>query len=229
MEMKKIIVAIDGPASSGKSTTAKQLAKKLNCIYVDSGAMYRAVALFLMQNKIDFHDKKMLRKALSEINIEIIPSKLKYENTIILNGEDVTKKIREPGITSYSSTIATNGLIRKRMVELQRKMAETQSIVMDGRDIGTVVFPNADFKFFLTASIEERAKRRWLENQNKGLSSKTVDEIKEELAFRDKTDSTREISPLKKAVDAIEIDTTNLNIRQQVEEIYGIINNEIFL
>jgi len=229
MEMKKIIVAIDGPASSGKSTTAKQLAKKLNCIYVDSGAMYRAVALFLMQNKIDFNEKKLLRKALSEINIEIIPSKLKYENTIILNGEDVTKKIREPEITSYSSTIATNGLIRKRMVELQRRMAETQSIVMDGRDIGTIVFPNADFKFFLIASIEERAKRRWLENQDKGLSSKTFDEIKEELAFRDKTDTTREISPLKKAEDAIEIDTTNLNIQQQVEEIYGIIKNEIIL
>ena len=229
MEMKKIIVAIDGPASSGKSTTAKQLAKKMNCIYVDSGAMYRAVALFLMQNKIDFHDKKMLRKAISEINIEIIPSKIKYENTIILNGEDVTKKIREPEITNYSSIIATNGLIRKRMVELQRKMAEFQSIVMDGRDIGTVVFPEADYKFFLIATIEERARRRWLENQNKGLSSKTFDEIKEELAFRDKTDSTREIAPLKKAVDAIEIDTTNLNIQQQVEKIYGIINNEIFL
>jgi len=229
MKMKKIIVAIDGPAGSGKSTTAKQLATKLNCIYVDSGAMYRAVALYLLQNNIDFHDKTLLKKALPAINIEIIPSKQMEENAIILNDENVTKKIREPAITNYSSTVATDGLIRKRMVELQRKLAEKQSIVMDGRDIGTVVFPLADFKFFLIASIEERAKRRWLENQNKGLSSKTFDEIKEELVFRDKTDSTREIAPLKKAKDAIEIDTTNLNIQQQVEEIYSIIKNEISL
>ena len=229
MRMKKIIVAIDGPASSGKSTTAKQLAKKLKCIYVDSGAMYRAVALFLLQNKIDFNDKKFLRKALSEINIKVVPSSERTENTIILNGEDVSKKIREPEITNYSSIIATEGLIRNRMVELQRKMAETQSIVMDGRDIGTVVFPHADFKFFLNASIDERAKRRWTENQKKGLSTKTLQEIKEELAFRDKTDSTRKIAPLKKAEDAIEIDTTNLSIKQQVDKLYGIIKDEIFL
>jgi len=229
MKMKKIIVAIDGPASSGKSTTAKQLAKKLKCIYVDSGAMYRAVALFLLQNKIDFNDKKFLRKALSEINIKVVPSSERTENTIILNGEDVSKKIREPEITNYSSIIATEGLIRNRMVELQRKMAETQSIVMDGRDIGTVVFPHADFKFFLNASIDERAKRRWTENQKKGLSTKTLQEIKEELAFRDKTDSTRKIAPLKKAEDAIEIDTTNLSIKQQVDKLYGIIKDEIFL
>jgi len=223
MKMKKIIVAIDGPASSGKSTTAKQLAKKLNCIYVDSGAMYRAVALFLLQNEIDFDDKKLLRKALLGISIEIVPSRDRSENTIILNGVDVSKKIREPEITNYSSTIAAEGLIRKRMVELQRKMSEKQSIVMDGRDIGTVVFPNADFKFFLVASIEERAKRRWTENQNKGLGTKTLEEIKEELAFRDKRDSTRKIAPLKKAEDAIEIDTTNLSIQQQVNKIFGLI------
>ena len=229
MKMKKIIVAIDGPASSGKSTTAKQLAKKLHCIYVDSGAMYRAVALFLLQNEIDFNDKKLLRKALSEINIKVVPSSDRTENTIILNGEDVSKKIREPEITNYSSTIATVGLIRKRMVELQRKMAETQSIVMDGRDIGTVVFPHADFKFFLVASIDERAKRRWAENQKKGLGTKTLEEIKEELAFRDKRDSTRKIAPLKKAEGAIEINTTNLSIKQQVDKIYGIIKDEILL
>jgi len=229
MKIKKIIVAIDGPASSGKSTTAKQLAKKLHCIYVDSGAMYRAVALFLLRNEIDFNDKELLRKALSEINLKVVPSSDRTENTIILNDEDVSKKIREPEITNYSSTIATEGLIRKRMVELQRKMAEIQSIVMDGRDIGTVVFPHADFKFFLVASIDERAKRRWTENQKKGLGTKTLQEIKEELAFRDKTDSTRKIAPLKKAEDAIEIDTTNLGIKQQVDKLYGIIKDEILL
>ena len=223
MEIKKIIVAIDGPASSGKSTTAKRLAEKLNCIYVDSGAMYRAVALFLLQNKIDFTNKKLLRKALSEISIKIVPSKDRRENKIFLNGVDVSKMIREPEITNYSSTVATESLIRKRMVELQRKMAETQSIVMDGRDIGTVVFPRADFKFFLVASIDERARRRWTENQKKGLGTKTLNEIKEELAFRDKTDSTRKIAPLKKAQDAIEINTTTLSIQQQVDKIYGFI------
>ncbi len=223
MEIKKIIVAIDGPASSGKSTTAKRLAEKLNCIYVDSGAMYRAVALFLLQKKIDFTNKKLLRKALSEISIKIVPSKDRRENKIFLNGVDVSKMIREPEITNYSSTVATESLIRKRMVELQRKMAETQSIVMDGRDIGTVVFPRADFKFFLIASIDERARRRWTENHKKGLGTKTFNEIKEELAFRDKTDSTRKIAPLKKAQDAIEIDTTNLSIKKQVDKIYGFI------
>ncbi len=223
MQNKKIIVTIDGPASSGKSTTAKLLAKKLDCIYVDSGAMYRAVALYLLDKNIDFKDNNALMKVLPSINITIIPSQDNTDNTIILNGEDVSKKIREPLITNHSSTIATNGLIRKRMVELQRNMAHDQSIVMDGRDIGTVVFPNADFKFYLIASLKERARRRWEENKQKGLEQKSFEQIMQELSLRDKTDSTREISPLKKAEDAIEIDTTDLSIYQQVEKIYSII------
>jgi len=227
MIKKKIIVAIDGPASSGKSTTAKMLAKRLGCIYVDSGAMYRAVALYLLENNIDFENKSLLKKILPTIDIQIIPSVTNSENTIILNGKDVSKKIREPQITNHSSTIATDGLIRKRMVELQRAMAQKQSLVMDGRDIGTVVFPEADFKIFLVATLEERAKRRWLENEQKGLGDKSYDEIKQELALRDKNDSTRAIAPLKKANDAIEIDTTNLSIPQQVEKIYSIIRERI--
>ena len=220
---KKIIVAIDGPASSGKSTTAKLLAKKLHCIYVDSGAMYRAVALYLLNHNINFDNKENLKKIVHQINIEIKPGHSSDENIIILNGEDVSRQIREPKITKYSSTFATDGIIRKRMVELQRKMAETRSIVMDGRDIGTVVFPDADYKFFLKASLDERAKRRWLEEKTRGHGSKSLEQIKNELAFRDKTDSTREIAPLRKADDAIEIDTTSLSIQDQVDLIYNII------
>lgn len=227
MKNQKMIIAIDGPASSGKSTTAKLLAKKLGCIYVDSGAMYRAVALYLLENDIDFLNKKLLRRVLPDIELNIITSKKDAENIIILNGTDVTKKIREPEVTNYSSTIATDWQIRQRMVELQRAMAEQQTIVMDGRDIGTVVFPNADFKFYLNASLEERANRRWKENLEKGLDTKSILEIKNELIIRDKTDSTREIAPLKKADDAIVIETTNLSIHEQVEKIFTIIKAKI--
>jgi len=227
MKNQKMIIAIDGPASSGKSTTAKLLAKKLGCIYVDSGAMYRAVALYLLENDIDFLNKKLLRRVLPDIELNIITSKKDEENIIILNEIDVTKKIREPEVTSYSSTIATDWQIRQRMVELQRAMAEQQTIVMDGRDIGTVVFPNADFKFYLNASLEERANRRWKENLEKGLDTKSILEIKNELIIRDKTDSTREIAPLKKADDAIVIETTNLSIHEQVEKIFTIIKAKI--
>lgn len=223
MIKKKIIVAIDGPASSGKSTTAKMLAKKLGCIYVDSGAMYRAVALYFLENNIDFNNKPAIKKVLPDIDIKIIPSDTHGENAIILNGRDVSKKIREPEVTHHSSTIATDALIRKRMVELQRAMAQKQSLVMDGRDIGTVVFPEADYKIFLIATLEERAHRRYLETVQKGLGKKSYDDIKQELASRDKNDSTRAIAPLKKAEDAIEIDTTCLTIPQQVEMIYSLI------
>ncbi|MCK4360074.1 MAG: (d)CMP kinase [Candidatus Cloacimonetes bacterium] len=243
IKRKKFVITIDGPASSGKSTTAKMLAKKLNCIYIDSGSMYRAVALYLKDNSIDLENENALKEVLYEINIEILYKPEKNENAIFLNGKDVSTKIRNSEITNYSSIIAKKKIIRERMVELQRKMAETQSIIMDGRDIGTVVFPDADFKFFLKASIDERAKRRFLEMKDKSASSETesrfsrvwrmdnisLGKIKKDLKWRDRTDSNREISPLKMANDAIEIDTTNLTIEEQTQKILDILKYEITL
>ncbi len=242
---KKFVIAIDGPASSGKSTTAKLLAKKLKCVYIDSGAMYRAVALYLKNNKIvlsssiesgigsETAGRNTLLDILNKINIEILYNPEKDENIILLNGKDVSMAIRNSEITNYSSIIATKKIIREKMVELQRMLAKNQSIIMDGRDIGTVVFPDADFKFFLTASLNERAKRRFLEMKNKSATWQTdnisSDKIKEDLKWRDRTDSNRKISPLKKAKDAILIDTTNLTIEEQVKEILNILKNETTL
>ncbi|MEA3476225.1 MAG: (d)CMP kinase [Candidatus Cloacimonadota bacterium] len=224
---KKFVIAIDGPASSGKSTTAKLLAKKLKCVYIDSGAMYRAVALFLKDNNIDLENETALKEILDKINIEILYNSEKDENIILLNGKDVSMAIRNSEITNYSSIIATKKIVREKMVQFQRMLAKNQSIIMDGRDIGTVVFPDADFKFFLTASLNERAKRRFLEMKNKSAIWPTdnisLERIKEELKWRDRTDSNRKISPLKKAKDAILIDTTNLTIEEQVKEILNIL------
>ena len=228
-KIKKFIIAIDGPASSGKSTTAKLLAKKLNCIYIDSGSMYRAAALYLNDNNIDLQDEKVLKEVLEKINIEIIYNPDNEENIILLNRKDVSIKIRNSDVTIYSSIIAKKKIIRERLVELQRKIAERQSVVMDGRDIGTVVFPDADFKFFLTATLDERAKRRWVEKKRKKLDNISFEKTKEDLNWRDRTDSNREISPLKTAEDAIQIDTTDLTIEEQTQKIWDIIKHEITL
>ncbi len=217
--MKKFTISIDGPASSGKSTTAKKLAQKLCCVYIDSGAMYRAVALFLLENNVHFEDEQSITDILSKVSIEIKNKINKNGNIIFLNGKDVSQKIRNPEITKYSSIVARIAVVRKKMVELQRNIAQKKSIVMEGRDIGTVVFPDAAYKFYLIASIEERAKRRWLELVEKG-ERKTLDEVKQEIKWRDKSDSSRKIAPLCKPEDAIEIDTSNLTIDEQVEKIY---------
>ena len=220
---EKFVIAIDGPASSGKSTTAKLLAAKLNCVYIDSGSMYRAVALFFIENDINLESENEIEKFLSKIDIEIKYNSKKNENSIFLNGKDVSRKIRKSDATKISSIVATKKNVRKKMVELQRKIAEKNSVIMDGRDIGTVVFPDADFKFFITASLKERAERRWKEMQSKKLSNLSFEEIMKELKWRDKTDSTRKIAPLKMADDAVLVDTTNLTIEQQVEKIIEII------
>lgn len=219
--MKKYVIAIDGPAASGKSTTAKLLAKKLHYIYIDSGAMYRACALFSLLEKIDPDSVAALREMLDKIEIQI-----KYSengNRIFLNGEDVSERIREADITKLSSEIAVIGIVRTKMVELQRIMGEHGGVIMDGRDIGTVVFPDADFKFFLDADVKIRAKRRWLEAKEKGENLVPV-EVEKEMIWRDKNDSTRKISPLTKAEDAIRIDTGNLSVEEQVECLMEIIN-----
>lgn len=157
--MKKYVIAIDGPAASGKSTTAKSLAKKLKYVYIDSGAMYRACGLMSLQENVDLNNEKALAEMLENIAIDIEYNE--SGNRIILNGKDVSKRIREADITKLSSQIAVIGIVRTKMVELQRKMGENGAVIMDGRDIGTVVFPDADFKFFMIADVHTRAVRRW--------------------------------------------------------------------
>jgi cytidylate kinase len=217
---KNYIIAIDGPAASGKSTTAKLLAKKLKYVYIDTGAMYRACALDALKNNVSLKDHENLKKLIDKINIEIVYSE--NGNKILLNGEDVTQRIREADISKLSSEIAVIGFVRDKMVQLQREMGKKGGIIMDGRDIGTVVFPNADFKFFMIADVEHRAERRLKELLEKGKKA-DFETVKNELIWRDKNDSSRKHSPLKKADDAIEIDTSNMTIEEQVEKIYKII------
>jgi len=216
----KFIIAIDGPASSGKSTTAKELAKSLEYVYLDTGAMYRACGLEAYRQKISLDDIPKLTKMMEDIKVEIrysLPN-----NIVLLNGEDVSLAIREPQIGKMASDISAIGLVRAGMTDLQRKLGENKGIVMDGRDIGTVVFPNAEYKFFMVADLDERAHRRFLEEKEKG-STKTFAEVKDELAQRDYNDSHRDIAPLKQAEDAILIDSTHLTISEQVEKIIELI------
>ncbi len=225
--MKKgIIIAIDGPAGSGKSTTAKLLAQKLGYKYIDTGAMYRAVTLFWLRKHLPLEEKAVCQ-ILPEISID-----LQYNNnglSIFLNGEDVSEAIRLPEVTNFVSPISTYKCVREFLVEQQRTIGANGAVVMDGRDIGTVVFPNADLKIFLVASVEERVRRRLLELEQKGVAI-SPEEVRKQIIERDRIDSTRQHSPLQKALDAIEIDTTNLTIEEQVEKIYHLalekINNQ---
>ena len=204
--MKKII-AVDGPAGAGKSTVSKIVAQKLGYTYIDTGAMYRAVALKSSRSCEDLVD------IIDNIEIE-----LDDKAQVFLDGVDVTKEIRTPEISKLASDVSKFGFVRTKLTELQRKMAERGAVIMDGRDIGTQVLPNADLKIFLTASLDERARRRFEELKAKGQVV-NFDEIKNEIALRDKQDSERKIAPLKQAEDAILIDSTNLKINEVVEKI----------
>lgn len=215
--MEKFSIAIDGPAGAGKSTIAKIVSKSLGIVYLDTGAMYRAVALKAINYKIDSKDKEKITELVKDIDIEIDYSG--NEQQIFLDEKNVTGKIRTPEVSIGASNVAAVPEVRIRMVELQRKIAEKSRVVMDGRDIGTYVLPNAQFKFFLTASINERARRRYIEQISKGMENLTFEEVLKDIEYRDKNDSSREFAPLSKAVDAVEIDTTNLTIEQVAEEI----------
>jgi len=207
---KSLKIAIDGPAGSGKSTIAKILAEKLSLLYIDTGAMYRAITFKALQSG-RFSTKDIIDIA---ENSQIIFDK----GRIYLDGMDVTEEIRKPEIDEKVSFTASIPEVRERLVMLQRKMAAEQGVVMDGRDIGTVVLPDADYKFFLTANIEERAIRRYNELLKKGVF-KSFQEVKEEIIRRDKNDAERECSPFKKAEDAVEIDTTDKDINTVVKEL----------
>ena len=226
---KKIIIAIDGHASCGKSTLAKDIAAELKYKYIDTGAMYRAVTLFALQNDIINNGKineKILKLRLPEININFrYNSKLQKSETF-LNGTNVETEIRGLEVANFVSPIATIGFVRTKLVALQQEMGKEKGIVMDGRDIGTVVFPKAEFKIFLTASPEIRAKRRYDELIKKSADV-NYDEILKNILERDKIDSSREISPLKQADDAILIDTSNFTIKGQYEYVINLIKENV--
>lgn len=217
--MKKIIIAIDGFSSTGKSTIAKQLAKQLNYIYVDTGAMYRAVTYFAMTNKLigeDFFYSEQLIERLNEIHISFKFNESLGFAEVYLNGENIEKEIRSLEVSRYVSPVATISEVRQKLVEQQQLMGKDKGIVMDGRDIGTVVFPHAELKIFMTASAETRAQRRYKELLERGHNL-SYDEVLENVTTRDRIDSTREDSPLVKADDAIEIDNSDLTIEEQIE------------
>ena len=218
--MRKIIIAIDGPAGAGKTSTAKLLATKLKYIYIDTGAMYRAVTLAYLNSKTELNNEN-LAKTISNISIELKPSD--NGQITLLNGTDVSEEIRSVLVNQYVSPVSANEHVRKKLVDIQRKLGERKCCVMDGRDIGTIVFPNAELKIFLTASLEERTKRRWLEyNKQAGVNNLSFDEVLEQISSRDKYDSSRAVSPLYMADDAIKIDNSNITLEQQVEIIYNL-------
>ncbi len=219
--MKKIAIAIDGPAAAGKSTIAKKVAAYFNFVYIDTGAMYRAFTWYVIHKGVDPKDEKAANALIPEVKI-----KLTNDHKVFVNGIDVSKAIREPQVSGNVSYIASYPQIRLFLTEQQREMAEETSVVMDGRDIGTFVLPNADVKIFQTASVAIRAKRRFLENEAKGIKT-TIEEIEQELAMRDHIDSTRAMAPLRQAEDAIAVDTDYLTIDQVVEVIVNIVKNKL--
>ena len=215
--MKKIIITVDGWSSAGKSTLAKQLAKKLGYVYVDSGAMYRAVTLYFLRNHIDWTDKKEVQKALKEIHLDFRFNEKTGASEIHLNDENVEYLIRDLIIAEKVSDIATIKEVRAFAVTQQHKLGANKGIVMDGRDIGTVVFPHAELKIFMIADSAVRVERRFKELFEKNPNV-TIEEIRDNIQMRDYMDSNREISPLKKADDAIELDNTNLTEAEQLHK-----------
>lgn len=216
---KKLNIAIDGPAGAGKSTIAKMVSKRLNCIYVDTGAMYRAVALFFIENGIASDDEKRIAKEIENIHVDI-----QFEagdQKVLLNGKDVTEEIRAERVGNWASEISKYTVVREYLVKMQREVAAKQDVVMDGRDIGTVVLPQANVKIYLTASSKVRAMRRYNELTQKGVFC-DIHDIEQGIMERDAQDMNREISPLRQAKDAILIDSSNMTIDEVVEKIVSL-------
>jgi cytidylate kinase len=216
-----VTIAIDGPSAAGKSTVAKGVAKELGYVYVDTGAMYRCVTLFALNKGVDCQDDEKVVSLLPEIKIELLK-----DGRVLLNDQDVTKEIRTQPVVANVSFIAANKGVRLFLVDLQRKMGENVDIVMDGRDIGTYVFPNATVKIYQVADVHERAKRRHEENKAKGMSG-TLDEVEKDLQRRDYIDSHREFAPLRKADDAVLVDTTHMSIQESIDNMVAIIREKV--
>lgn len=220
---EKIGIAIDGPAGAGKSTIAKKVSKHFKIVYLDTGAMYRTVALKALREGISTKDKLLLAQIVENINI--IVDYIDGEQKIYLDNEDVSELIRTPEVSIGASDVAVVPEVRIKMVDIQRQIARETSVVMDGRDIGTYVLPDSKYKFYLTASIDERAKRRYSEQILKGVNNITLEDVKNDIIYRDKNDSSREFAPLSKADDAIEIDSTCLSIDEVSGKIISFIEN----
>lgn len=217
------VVAIDGPAGSGKGTITNILSKKLKLNCIDTGAMYRCVALELLRNNVELNNIDKINEILERTDIEVIEGK--NFQTVKLNGEDVTKEIRENPVNKIVSSVAAIKEVRLKLVEIQRKIAENQDVIMEGRDITTVVFPNANVKIYLDADIEERARRRYEQNQSKNIEC-TYEQVLDDMRRRDENDKNRDFAPLKIADDAIVVDTTSLNQKEVVKKIRKIIKNK---
>nr|WP_258363610.1 (d)CMP kinase [Halanaerobium congolense] len=218
--MMKNVIAIDGPGGAGKSTIAKLLAKKLNYLHLDTGAMYRAITLAALKEDVDFNNKKLLTKIAKKVNISF-----NENGEIFLNSKNVSEEIRSSKVNEHVSQTAAVKGVRDILVNKQQQLARNNKVVMDGRDITTVVLPEAEHKFFLTASLNERAKRRYEEVKSKGKNA-DFEEIKKSIARRDKLDSERKHSPLKQAEDAVLIDTTNLTIDEVLKKMISLIKGE---
>ncbi|BCJ95115.1 cytidylate kinase [Anaerocolumna cellulosilytica] len=222
--MKNYNIAIDGPAGAGKSTIAKKIAEQLKFIYVDTGAMYRAMGLFVISKEIAATDERSIAAACNEVTIS-----LNYQEgvqQVLLNGDNVTGLIRSEEAGMMASAVAKINEVRKKMVQLQKKIASSSNVIMDGRDIGTVVLPKADLKIYLTAGSKERALRRFKELQEKGIDC-NMNDIEQDIINRDNQDMQREISPLKKAEDAVLLDTSNLTVDEVVKEILSLFKAKI--
>ena len=217
------VVAIDGPAGSGKGTITKLIAEKRNLVSIDTGAMYRCVTLDCLNKGIEPNNIEGIKNVLKNINIEL--TKVNGEQKVFLNGKDVSKEIRETKVDDVVAKYAAIKQIRDKVTPMQRKMGETQNIIMEGRDIGTVVFPNADVKIFLDCSVEERAKRRYKQDIEKGIEI-TYEEVLESIKERHKLETERDIAPFIKADDAIVVDSTNMSIDEVVETILKIIDEK---
>ena len=217
------VVAVDGPAGSGKGTITKLVGEKRNLVYIDTGAMYRCVTLDCINNNVDYTDIEGIEKVLDKISIE-----LKIEDGIqkvYLNGKDVSQEIREDKVNNLVSEYSAVKEVRDKITPMQQEMGKNQDIIMEGRDIGTVVFPNADVKIFLDCDVKERARRRYIQNQQKGINS-TYEEILENIIKRERINSTREVAPFIKAEDAILIDSTNMTIEEVVNRVIEIIDEK---
>lgn len=222
MTKKKLIVAIDGPAGSGKSTVARKLAQRLSYTHIDSGALYRGVALTALRKRVDLSDEAAVVRAISGVSFEF--RQLPEGNTLHIDGENVGREIRTEEVSSAASRVSAYPAVRASLLDLQRSLGNHGGVVLEGRDIGTVVFPHAEVKVFLTASIDERARRRSAELAAKG---ETVDfeTVKREMAQRDMQDATRAVAPLKKASDAVEIDTSTMSIESVLDRLESIVRN----